>query len=236
MPDVHPRRLLIFAKYPHAGDVKTRLVPPLTYERAAMLYRAFLLDALDLYASLRPAVEPVLYLAGAGDVEPMRAMLRGTVNDAIDIRVQFGATLGERLERAFCEAFEEGCSAACAIGTDHPTLPLDHVRLAFGSLRGHDVVIGPADDGGYYLLALAEPRPRLFAGMPYSTSALYDAVLSAIHECGLRLHELPVWYDVDDAASLRRLIGDRALLPPDSRTLRVIAEIGCEPGEDPPAA
>jgi uncharacterized protein len=200
--------------------VKTRLVPPLAPADAELLYRAFLLDSLDLYSRLRPEVEPVLYLADGDDIEPMRELLAGdgVIDGSLEIRAQRGDGLGERLESAFAEAFEDGCPAACAIGTDHPTLPLEHVRSAFAAMNDHDLAIGPAADGGYYLIAMRAPAPELFAGMPYSTADLYEATTSLAVERRMRILRLPQWYDVDDAESLRRLWSDRALLPPGSRT------------------
>lgn len=205
--------------------MKTRLVPPLTFDEAAMLYRAFLLDALDLYTALRPAVEPVLYLTNADDIEPAREMLGSDGMGDIDIRAQRGATLGERLEHAFDDAFNDGCDLACAIGTDHPTLPLGYVHQALEMTAEHDVAIGPADDGGYYLLALREPRFELLRDMPYSTPALFRATMNVVHERGLRVLVLPEWYDVDDARTLSRLLDDSQLLPADGRIRRAIMDI-----------
>ncbi len=218
-------RLLIFAKYPRPGEVKTRLVPPLSFDESSALYQAFLLDALDVYDTLRPTVEPVLYLAAPNDREAMRELLRGTDSERLDIRVQQGAGLGQRLESAFAEAFADGCTGACAIGTDHPTLPLDYVRRALAGLGAYDLVIGPADDGGYYLLGLSAARPALLRGMPYSQPELYAATTQAARRDGLRMLELPLWYDVDDAGSLRRLCDDRGLLRQGSRTLAALQRV-----------
>jgi rSAM/selenodomain-associated transferase 1 len=220
------RQLLIFAKYPRTGQVKTRLSPPLAPEDGARLYRAFLLDALDLYGSLSPSIEPVLLLADERDVEPMRLLLgEEGASRAMTIGAQRGEALGERLINAFADAFAGGASAACAIGTDHPTLPLEYVVDAFDALAGHDLAIGPADDGGYYLLALRERRDELFERMPYSTAALFAATMSAAAALALSTLTLPLWYDVDDGASLARLRSDRALLPAGSRTARVLDEL-----------
>jgi|GEM_PF-59710 len=220
--------LLIFAKYPRAGEVKTRLAATLGADPSAWLYRAFLLDALDLYRSLRPAVEPVLLLSDAGDIEPMLELLagEGIDPDDITIRAQRGETLGERLRNGFDEAFAGGARAACAIGSDHPTLPLDYVTSAFAALGDHDMAIGPADDGGYYLIALRRAQNDLFAGMPYSTPELFAETMRAAARMGLRTSALPAWYDVDDHDSLLRLWRERGLLPAGSRTLRVLGTLG----------
>ncbi|MBS1914556.1 MAG: glycosyltransferase [Bacteroidetes bacterium] len=238
-------RLLVFARYPRAGRVKTRLVPSLDPESAMRLYRAFLLDALDAYVLLRPAIEPFVYVADAADLPQMKELLRGDAgsrNDQlgvegsdgragemgsapapIEVRPQSGAGLGERLASAFAEAFADGAPAACAIGTDHPTLPSGYIRDAFAALGSHDLVLGPADDGGYYLIGMRAPHPEIFAGMPYSTGDLYAATSAAARLNGLDPFELPPWYDVDDAASLLRLEADRGLLPAQSRTRTMLA-------------
>jgi rSAM/selenodomain-associated transferase 1 len=211
-------RLIVFAKYPRIGEVKTRLVPPLTYPEATDLYRAFLRDAVDAYLALSPLVEPILYLAG-GDEDEARELL----GRSIEVRRQIGSGLGERLERAFDDAFADGCRSACVIGTDHPTLPIGNVRSAVREIDAADLVVGPADDGGYYLLCLRGPQPALFRGMPYSTNELYSATMGAARALGLRTVELPVWYDVDDEASLRRLWRERELLEEGSRTREILA-------------
>lgn len=213
--------------------MKTRLAPDLSHEIAATLYRAFLLDAIDLYASLVPEAEPVLYLTDGRDLEPMRELMLQTAHPgAVGIRVQRGDGLGERLELAFEEAFADGCTAACAIGTDHPTLPLGYVRDALASVGAadapYDLAVGPADDGGYYLIAMNSPHPELFRGMPYSTPGLYAAIMAVARSGRLHALELPLWYDVDDAASLRRLLADRSLLMPGSRTSGVLDLLGPE--------
>jgi glycosyltransferase A (GT-A) superfamily protein (DUF2064 family) len=238
---------MIFGKYPRAGEVKTRLVPPLTFRQAALLYEAFLLDALDRYRTLAPAVEPVLYLANEIDIPLMEEMLRGDLQmgqeepppdpllqkeggeeegGGIAIRPQRGHSLGDRLERAFDEAFREGCPAACATGSDHPTLPVEYVRSAFDAMSDCDLAIGPADDGGYYLLGMKQLHRPLFGDLPFSTSRLFEETMYVAAGEGLRVKVLPAWYDVDDESSLRRLWQERGLLPENARTRRALEAIG----------
>lgn len=232
-------RLMIFARYPRTGTVKTRLVPMLGADAAAMLYRAFLLDAVEAYAALRPAIEPVVYVADPGDLDAMRELLAAECRIdglPVEVRAQRGTTLGERLIAAFAEAFADGSPVACAIGTDHPTLPTRYVEHAFVAMIDVEetadaaagevgMAIGPAEDGGYYLLALRAEGPELFRDMPYSTPALYMATLNAAHAHGIRPLELPMWYDVDDAATLLRLWDDRGMLAPESRTAQALVEL-----------
>lgn len=214
----HRSRLLIFAKYPQPGNVKTRLVPPFTFEEAAALYRAFLLDAVGILRALDPMIEPVLYITDAEEIGSMRELISECGEDPVQIRVQQGAELGDRLLNAFSDAFEDGRTRVCAIGTDHPTLPTDYINEGFHALCQHDLTIGPADDGGYYLIGMRSMRPEIFQGMPYSQPGLYERTMRKGAELDLDVYTLPLWYDVDDLQSLRRLYAERGKLPEGSRT------------------
>lgn len=187
-------------------------------------YRAFLLDALSSYCESRAGMEPVLYLADADDMEAMRELVAREVSGCagIEIRPQRGADLGERLHNAFAEAFDDGCTAACAVGADHPTLPTARPGEAFVLLRDHDLVLGPADDGGYYLIGMKSARAALFMDLPYSTPSLFRETVSRAGAEHLDLALLPEWYDVDDAASFRRMARDRELLRPGGRTREML--------------
>lgn len=195
--------LLVFAKVPEPGRVKTRLSPPLSSEDAAHLYEAFLRDALDRYAALGrarggPAVR--LYLAGDGEL--------ADVPDGISVHRQRGAGLGERMLLAFVEAFAAGHPTAVVVGTDHPTLPEAFFGLAFDALEDPlTAVLGPSDDGGYYLLGLNEVVPDLF-DMAYSHDAVFEDTLSRAADAGLTPVVLPTHYDVDDGDALLRLVND----------------------------
>lgn len=210
--NAHHARLLIFAKYPRSGSVKTRLAPTLSYDDAALLYRAFLLDAIATYGPL-DGLEPVLYMAAGEDVEPMRVLLDELgLAPGMPIRAQQGSTLGDRLENAFADAFAEGCDAAGAIGTDHPTLPVAFITRAFDAIAARDVVIGPSIDGGYYLIVMKAHHPELFRSMPYSTAELCRRTAEAARGLSLGTELLDAWYDVDDAGSLAALWNHRALV------------------------
>ncbi len=194
--------LVVFAKVPVAGTVKTRLVPPLSFEDAAALYTAFLADALTSFATLGAAVR--LYLPPSD-----AAMPAGIVPSGVSVHAQRGDGLGDRMDAALSETLGAGFGRAVVIGTDHPTLPLAFVVEALSALATPEtVVIGPSDDGGFYLLGLDRPRPTLFAGMTYSHHRVFDQTRARAIADGARLHVLPPWYDVDDARSLARLVGE----------------------------
>ena len=199
--------LLVFAKAPEAGRVKTRLCPPLAPEQAAALYEAFLHDALDRYVALgrAPGGPSVRLHLGT---RPGRFGLEAAAvsRPGLEVLPQVGEGLGERMLRAFVAAFAAGHDRAVVVGTDHPTLPTDFLGLALEALRDPlTAVLGPSDDGGYYLLGLNEVVPALF-DMAYSHGSVFDDTLGRAVEAGLQPVVLPAHYDVDDGAALDRLL------------------------------
>ncbi len=204
--------LLVFAKVPEPGAVKTRLAPMLGDTGAADLYAAMLADALAVYADLGVAVR--LCLAPGADGAPPPPMPDGIVPDGVTVHAQRGATLGARMLAAFLDAFAAGAHRAVVIGTDHPTLPPEFVALAFEHLDApRAVTLGPAADGGYYLLGMRDLAPALFAGMTYShPDVLADTVARAAAD-DRAVTLLPPWYDVDDGDGLARLRRDLAADP-----------------------
>ena len=198
--------LLVFAKVPEPGRVKTRLCPPLTPAQAAGLYDALLRDALDRYAALAaapggPAVR--LHLAGAAVVPP------GLVPAGVEVLPQRGDGLGDRMLRAFVAAFAAGYDRAVVVGTDHPTLPTAFFGLAFDALADPmTAVLGPSEDGGYYLLGLNDVAPDLF-DMAYSSHpAVFRDTLDRVMELDMTPVVLPEHYDVDDGPALARLAAE----------------------------
>jgi rSAM/selenodomain-associated transferase 1 len=195
------RRLLLFTKPAREGRVKTRLIGDLTPAQAAALHAAFLGDLLE---RLREGVrEGGFELRLAWALDPEEAVPAGPLPG---VR-QEGSDLGERLYRALAGAAAEA-DAVMALGSDHPTLPLELVQRAFETVeRGADVVLGPAEDGGYYLIALG-PRavvPRLFEEIAWSTDRVLAATLARCRELGLAVELLPEASDVDTPEDLRRL-------------------------------
>lgn len=191
------RRLILFAKRPRLGRVKTRLVPPLTPEQALELYRAFLADQLRFLESMRPRYAIELCLDGPD---------RSIAPEGIVVTEQGPGDLGRRMLAAMVRSHDSGARATVIIGADAPTLPANHVHTAFERLDATDpAVISPAEDGGYVLIGLREPRPHLFHEIAWGGSSVCAATRRRAAEAGLSLFELPVWYDVDDAESLERL-------------------------------
>ena len=194
--------LIVFAKMPEPGRVKTRLAPPLTPEQAAALYAAFLADALAQYTTFRADVR--LYLA-----PPLPPARPAFAPENVTIHVQHGDGLGPRMNRAFVETFATGYERAVIIGTDHPTLPSAFIDAAFEALAvPRAITLGPSDDGGYYLLGLNDFFPTLFDGMTYSHARVFDETLARAAATDATLTVLPPWYDVDTEATFRRLINE----------------------------
>lgn len=194
--------LLVFAKVPRPGDVKTRLTPVLTPDEAAELYRAFLLDALALYAQLE--VDVRLYLAPPVPDGPFPDRSPG-----VSVHRQEGEGLGARMSTAFRDTFDEGARRVSVVGTDHPTLPAAYVRQSFRALTAdRSICIGPSEDGGFYLLGMNAYYPQLFEGMTYSHGDVFTDTLARIGTTDARLTVLPRWYDVDTPKALARMLAD----------------------------
>lgn len=225
---VHPA-LIVFAKVPEPGRVKTRLCPPLTPTQAASLYDAFLRDALDRYAGLDATLGPDPFgVAATHGPVAVRLYLAGDPPDgmappAIPVFRQRGADLGERMMRAFVETFAAGHDRAVVVGTDHPTLPLDWIGEAFRQLDAPmTAAIGPSEDGGFTFLGLNDVASILF-DMDYSHPQVFEDTLDRIAEAGMRPVVLPTHYDVDDADALARLQAEaRSGVDVGIRTARVL--------------
>lgn len=191
------RALLLFTKPAQPGRVKTRLIGDLSAEQAAQLHAAFLADALERLAG------GDFELGIAWALEDGEALPSGP---GPGLR-QNGATLGERLYDVLRRQAESHAGVAAA-GSDHPSLARALVEEAFTRLEAAaDVVLGPAEDGGYYLIALraAAVRAELFSGIPWSTAEVLAATLDRCRRLGLRTELLPPGADVDTPADLRRL-------------------------------
>jgi rSAM/selenodomain-associated transferase 1 len=192
----------VMAKVPGAAPVKSRLHAALTEVRATELYRCFLLDRLDALVAV-PGIAPVV----AFTPPEARARMATLAPPGVRLLAQEGGDLTERLTRLFDRLLGEGHPAALAMDSDSPTLPMAYVATAARALADDeaDVVIGPSDDGGYYLIGLREPRPVLFEDVPWSTAQVLAVTLARARGLGLRVRLLPAWFDVDTEADLHRL-------------------------------
>ena len=188
--------LAIFAKTPLPGLVKTRLAPALSPEEGAELYRCMLLDTIARVGTL--SVDTVIFFDGD------ECIFRDLLPGALLLRQHEGG-LGERLQRAFAELSSLGYRARVVIGTDAPDLPLGFIQEAFHLIEaGSDAVFGPAEDGGYYLVALGGATGGLFRDIPWSSPQVLAVSRERARESGFTTALLPSWYDVDSFADLLR--------------------------------
>ena len=194
--------LLVVAKRPAPGQTKTRLTPPLLPDQAAALYECFLRDTLDLMRQV-PGAQPVMaYLP------PAEKAYFAQLAPDFELILQEGADLGARLDHALSHCLQLGYQRAVIMDSDSPTLPITCLVGAFEALDEADVVLGPCDDGGYYLIGLKRPAPRLLREVQMSTSRVVADTLALAAAEGLQVKLLPVWYDIDDITALNRLAAE----------------------------
>lgn len=191
--------LLVIAKRPAAGQTKTRLAPPLSLEQAAALYECFLRDTLEIGRHVQNVTRFINYLPR--DAENY---FRSLAPD-FDLLLQTGADLGARLDFALTHCLAIGFERAVIMDSDSPTLPCEFIARAFDVLDDNDVVLGPCNDGGYYLIGLKKPAPRLLREVKMSTPFVVRDTLELAHQENLRAALLPEWYDVDTVNELAQL-------------------------------
>jgi uncharacterized protein len=186
--------LIIFIKNPELGKVKTRLAATLGPEKALIIYNQLLSHTREITEKL-PLPQALYY----SDFIPAKDSWDSQV---FRKQVQSGSNLGDRMLRAFQEGFNEGYNRICIIGSDCFELTSEIILNAFKKLEEHDVVIGPAEDGGYYLLGMQELQPYLFANKSWSTEAVLQQTLDEIKLKGLSVALLPTLTDVDEEKDL----------------------------------
>lgn len=195
--------LITVAKQPVPGQTKTRLAPPLSFKQAAALYEAFLCDTLDLMRAVPDVRRVVAYLPL--DAHDYFAELAPD----FELQPQIGDDLGARLDHALTHYLSRGDERVVIMNSDGPTLPIEYLRQAFELLMDpDDAVLGPSDDGGYYLIGLRKPAPRLLREVRMSTAQVLADTMHLAHEENLRVALLPPWYDVDNRSSLERLLAE----------------------------
>jgi len=193
------RHLALLARAPSAGG-KTRLTSGLSESRAILLRASLFLDTLD---SARSLGVPVTIFGTPTDLnDELCALATG-----LAVLPQSEGDLGARMHAAFTSLFEHGAHHVVLIGSDLPTLPPSHLGAAFGALEaGADLVIGPAYDGGYYLIGMSRPVPEVFEGIAWGGVGVLQATHAIAVSAGLRVHEVAAWYDVDTAIDLERVV------------------------------
>lgn len=198
----------IFVKQPVPGRVKTRLAADIGDDGAAELYAAFTADVVERFRDV--ADERYLWITPRDECSVTHFMdLAGT---HYGVGAQEGESLGDRLVDCTEHAFDTGAERVVIIGSDSPLLPLEYLERAFVMLRDRDVVLGPATDGGYYLVGLSRRLPILFDRIDWSGPRVLADTIARVHEASATLALLPPWSDVDTLEDLHALRGYVAAL------------------------
>ncbi len=187
-------KLIVFTRYPEPGKAKTRLIPVLGKAGAANLHRLMaqkaIARALSLQNSRRLSVE--IHWAGGS-----QQLMQDWLGTDIIYQNQIEGDLGAKMTAAFQNSFNSGVDKAAIIGTDCPTLKAEIMAQAFDKLSQHDLVLGPAKDGGYYLIGLRTAIPELFNGINWGTSEVFAATRAIAQNLDLNIACLPILADID---------------------------------------
>ena len=185
--------IILFAKAPIPGRVKTRLVPPLTSEQAAKLHTAMVWDTLELLQQLR-GVDIELHTDIATDAWTMAGVAK---------RIQSEGDLGLKMLKAMEAALAAGHDRAMIAGSDSPALPLDHLEELLAAEE--DVALGPTEDGGYYAVSCRKVQNGMFDGVQWSTQRTLDQTVEAVRRSGFSVRLGRPWFDIDTPRDLARL-------------------------------
>ncbi|HVO68289.1 MAG TPA: TIGR04282 family arsenosugar biosynthesis glycosyltransferase [Syntrophales bacterium] len=196
------RCLVMFAKFPERGQVKSRLTKAIGEEKAAELYRCFIEDLLERLSGGNYRFQIAFY--PAGKEHEIKKML----GNVFCYMPQVGGDLGERMKNAFSRCFSEGPRSVVVIGSDIPDLPAWIIEEAFFSLDDHDAVIGPSVDGGYYLIGFRKEtfNPDIFAGPIWGTEDVFRQTMTILQETGALVYVLPIWQDIDKIEDIAAFI------------------------------
>ena len=185
--------ILIFCKYPIPGQVKTRLGNEIGHDTAAEVYRRMVDHTLKEVSTVKGNCTPLIFHAHEQD----QANIENWLGRYGECTAQKGDTLGDRMSNAFETCFDSGYNKALVIGTDCPDLTHRHLEDTFQKLEEHEVVIGPTEDGGYFLLGLTKPRPELFRDMPWSTDQVFSKTRERLTTRNISHHHLESLRDLD---------------------------------------
>jgi len=199
--------LVIVAKAPRPGKCKTRLCPPFSPDQAAELYRCFLLDTISIArdavaAESAPTAITLIYPNGD------REWLSSLIPPCVRLLPQHRGDLGAVLQGAFQDHLADGHQRVVIMGTDSPSMPASLISESFYVLKNHDLVLGPARDGGYYLIGLKQSHPPLFEHIAWSEDRVLAQTLARAGKLELDVFLLPPWYDIDTVAELQELISE----------------------------
>jgi rSAM/selenodomain-associated transferase 1 len=196
-------RLIVMTRFPAPGRVKTRLISALGEDGAALLHRRMAERTLRTAGGVETPIEVEVCYTDADEPQ-----MRRWLGQEILLREQRAGDLGQRMHKAFRAAFAEGAPCVVVIGADSPDLDRRHLLQAFELLGENDLVLGPAEDGGYYLIGLRRPIPALFEGIAWSTDRVLAQTLRITDELGLKVAQTERLFDVDRPEDLARVPAD----------------------------
>lgn len=221
-----PNSVLVFIRAPRIGRVKTRLQQCLAPDAVLELYRSFVRDTLEMLQSGGYAVTVYFH------PHHEEALVKKWLGPAYTCRPQAGTDLGEKMAAAFMDSFQMGKKRCVLIGTDSPDLPAAVIDQAFEGLGQKGAVLGPALDGGYYLVGLT-PRtfsPGLFEDMSWSAPTVFEQTLRRFKSRNQPVHILPRWRDIDDPAALEAFLAEKGRVETQARrTINCLTALGMAP-------
>jgi len=218
--------LIIFAKAPIPGHVKTRLCPPLAPDEAATLHGTMVLDTLERSRNLL-GFDRFLACAPSKHHPFFKAV---GARQGVQLLEQIQGDLGSRMHHAFCSVFDSGYRSAVVVGTDLPTIHSDVFRQALKGLADHDVVLGPSVDGGYYLIGLNKPAAELFADIPWSTDQVLTCTQGKAQSLNQAVKLLTQQRDLDTLTDLQFFIketqgsGKKSISPRTAQVLKTLSK------------
>lgn len=215
------RCLIIFAKEPEKDRVKTRLKDCLSSAQSLDLYKAFLKDTLEIAKNVK-CEDRLLAYESIGNPRYLKKIAR-----PFRLRKQKGRNLGGKMHDAFKFAIKNKATKAVIIGSDSPTLPLSYIEEAFRCLDRSDIVIGPSEDNGYYLIGLKKACFGIFEGVHWSSDRVFTETIKNVRRLNKKIFILNRWYDIDNAESLTYLKNelkrekDRSVAPWTRKLLKI---------------
>ncbi len=202
--------LVIMAKEPRAGLTKTRLCPPFSYQHAAEFAEAILLDTLDLVNQIKE-----IQLAIAITPPTAQNYFEKIIPDQGILVPVEGHDIGECIYYAMTQLLSAGYKKVIALNADGPSLPIEHIYAAIKVLDEKEVVLGPGEDGGYYLIGVKKIQKNIFKNIEWSTDRVFKKTIENIEKLGLSYEVTPSWYDIDTASDVQRLYAEIKNLQPD---------------------
>jgi rSAM/selenodomain-associated transferase 1 len=198
--------IVIMAREPVPGNVKTRLVPPLNPNIAAKLYNAFLLDKIEQVRRIQEVDHFIAFTPSKS-----KSFFKKMSYPGFSLIPQNGSDLGERLDNVSAYLFKDGYKKVVITDSDSPNLPIKFIIESLDILDDSDIVLGPTVDGGYYLIGLKDRIPAIFQDIPWSTSKVAAITIEKATRQGKKISKLKEWYDVDTIEDINRLKDDLKL-------------------------